>query len=454
MDDPLVDHQLLQHLNHCDSTHQSRPRSVNTKVFTAQINGTHTDFLVIVYSNRVFVCVTQCSKIGNLFSIHCDETSPNPVFPAATSTSAYDIKCILGVDSEDSLTPTEPLWIVLLPSYSSTGVGEDKLLTVWLVMQQVRMTQFGQVVMGPPGSGKTSYCCAVASLLKSLGRKVAVINLDPANDTLPYEAAADICELVSVEEVMEVQGLGPNGALIYCMEVLEASLSWLTDKVNKLKGQYLIFDFPGQAELYCHHTMVRKILAGLEHNNTRLCSVYLIDSHYANDPGKYISAVMLTLNSMLMMELPTVNVLSKVDSVEKYGSLDMGLEFYTEVQDLDYLLEGLENSPVLARYHKLNKVMAEVATDYSLVSYIPVSIESHSSLLDVIKAVDKANGYVYGTGEERNIQQLLSCAVGAKWESDRTGVAREEWMKGELEQEDHTEEEEELLKMIATQNQK
>ncbi|KAK4310652.1 hypothetical protein Pmani_017798 [Petrolisthes manimaculis] len=450
MDDPLVDHQLLQLLNHCDSTPQSRPRSVNTKVFTAQINGTHTDFLVIVYSNRVFVCVTQCGKIGNLFSIHCDETSLNPVFPAATSTSAYDIKCILGVDSEDSLTP------VLV-----------KTVVYCLVTQQVRMTQFGQVVMGPPGSGKTSYCRAVASLLKSLGRKVAVINLDPANDTLPYEAAADICELVSVEEVMEVQGLGPNGALIYCMEVLEASLSWLTDKVNKLKGQYLIFDFPGQAELYCHHTMVRKILSGLEINNTRLCSVYLIDSHYANDPGKYISAVMLTLNSMLMMELPTVNVLSKVDSVEKYGSLDMGLEFYTEVQDLDYLVEGLEDSPVLARYHKLNKAMAEVATDYSLVSYIPVSIESHSSLLDVIKAVDKANGYVYGTGEERNIQQLLSCAVGAKWESDRTGVAREEWMKGELEEEEeeeylraggtmkqHQREEEELLKMIATQNQK
>lgn len=45
---------------------------------------------------------------------------------------------------------------------------------------------------------------------------------------------------------MEVQGLGPNGALIYCMELLEASLSWLTEKINKLKGQYLIFDFPGQ----------------------------------------------------------------------------------------------------------------------------------------------------------------------------------------------------------------
>lgn len=74
-----------------------------------------------------------------------------------------------------------------------------------------------------------------------------------------------------------------------------------------------------------------------------------------------------------------------MDVVEKYGSLDMGLEFYTEVQDLNYLVEGLEDSPVLARYHRLNKAVAEVATDYSLVSYIPVSVENHSTLMDVIK---------------------------------------------------------------------
>lgn len=84
--------------------------------------------------------------------------------------------------------------------------------------------------------------------------------------------------------------------------------------------------------------------------------------------------------------------------------------------------------------------------------------------------MDKANGYVYGTGEERSIQQLLSCAVGARWESDRTGVAREKWMGGELEEEEEGEylraggamgddnlseqDEEELLEMIARQNQK
>lgn len=45
---------------------------------------------------------------------------------------------------------------------------------------------FGQVVIGPPGSGKTTYCAAMAQFLEGLGRQVSVINLDPANDNVPY----------------------------------------------------------------------------------------------------------------------------------------------------------------------------------------------------------------------------------------------------------------------------
>ena len=39
------------------------------------------------------------------------------------------------------------------------------------------MVKFGQVILGPPGSGKTTYCEAMTKLLSKLGRKVVVINL-------------------------------------------------------------------------------------------------------------------------------------------------------------------------------------------------------------------------------------------------------------------------------------
>lgn len=40
--------------------------------------------------------------------------------------------------------------------------------------------------------------------------------------------------------------LGPNGAMIYCLEYLEKNMDWLMEKVHGLSHTYLIFDFPGQ----------------------------------------------------------------------------------------------------------------------------------------------------------------------------------------------------------------
>lgn len=46
-------------------------------------------------------------------------------------------------------------------------------------------------------------------------------------------------------------------------------------------------------------------------------------------------------------------------------------------------------------------------------------------LIKVKNACDKANGYVYGSGEERNVQALLASAVGAETEQERTGFLRD-----------------------------
>ena len=70
---------------------------------------------------------------------------------------------------------------------------------------------FGQLVIGPAGSGKTTYCNGMQQYLTLTGRKTAVINLDPANDSLPYDCDVDISDLVSLAEVQESLKLGPNG---------------------------------------------------------------------------------------------------------------------------------------------------------------------------------------------------------------------------------------------------
>nr|CAD7452966.1 unnamed protein product [Timema tahoe] len=48
----------------------------------------------------------------------------------------------------------------------------------------------------------------------------------PANDDLKYEAAINISQLITLEDVMVNLKLGPNGGLMFCMEFLEKNMDW------------------------------------------------------------------------------------------------------------------------------------------------------------------------------------------------------------------------------------
>lgn len=54
-----------------------------------------------------------------------------------------------------------------------------------------------------------------------------MVNLDPASEYTPYSSDIDIRDLITVRDVMEEYKLGPNGALVYCMEYLWENLDWL-----------------------------------------------------------------------------------------------------------------------------------------------------------------------------------------------------------------------------------
>lgn len=57
---------------------------------------------------------------------------------------------------------------------------------------------FGQLVLGAAGSGKTTYCHGLQLFLELVGRDTALVNLDPANEDMPYRSEVDISELVSL----------------------------------------------------------------------------------------------------------------------------------------------------------------------------------------------------------------------------------------------------------------
>ncbi|KAK2354945.1 GPN-loop GTPase QQT1 [Trifolium repens] len=273
---------------------------------------------------------------------------------------------------------------------------------------------FGQVVVGPPGSGKTTYCNGMSQFLNLIGRKVAIVNLDPANDSLPYDCAVNIEDLVKLSDVMIEHSLGPNGGLVYCMDYLEKNIDWLEEKLKPLlKDHYLLFDFPGQVELFFLHSNAKNVIMKLiKKLSLRLMAVHLVDAHLCSDPGKYISALLLSLSTMLHLELPHINVLSKIDLIESYGKLAFNLDFYTDVQDLSYLQNTLDKDPHSAKYRKLTKELCEVIEHYSLVNFTTLDIQDKESVGNLVKLIDKTNGYIFA-GIDASAVEFSKIAMGA-----------------------------------------
>lgn len=308
--------------------------------------------------------------------------------------------------------------------------------------------------------------------LRLLGRDAWVLNLDPANEggsvnggtgtteenvdeiesksQLPYETIFDVCEeVVNLSSVMKKTGLGPNGGLIYCMEYMEAHVDDIILKINeKLKEKtYLLIDLPGQVELYTHSTCVQQLLSKMiKAWDLRLSAVQLIDAHYCTDASKFLSAAMLGTTTMLRLELPTVNVLSKVDLLSRYGDLPLQLEFFTECHDLERLVPFLEHQAMnhskhdneysssgtsdyvedpdyqrartkrrssifFQKYAKLHNALAEVVEDFGLLSFLPLNITDAGSVGRVLAKIDKCNGYVFMEGSVPG--DLFQCAIQA-----------------------------------------
>jgi GTPase SAR1 family protein len=270
---------------------------------------------------------------------------------------------------------------------------------------------FGQVVVGAPGAGKTTYCNGMQQFMEALKRRVAVVNLDPANDLLPYKCALNITDLVRVDVVMEKEELGPNGALMYCMEYLEVNLDWLKQRVLTLQaeGFYVLLDCPGQVELYTHHPSMGRVLAAMSRWNCRLTVVHLVDCLHCQQPASYIAALLLSLTTMLQLHMPHINVLSKWDNLHE-KELALGVDFYLEVQDLRHLRRHLDRHLPRA-FRRLNKALAELVEDFGLVSFIPLSIADKESVASLLQAIDRSNGYVFG-GLSRANDSILQVAAG------------------------------------------
>ncbi|KAL4766189.1 putative signal sequence-binding GTPase GPN3 [Aspergillus foveolatus] len=270
------------------------------------------------------------------------------------------------------------------------------------------MSKFGVLVMGPAGAGKTTFCNALIQHCQTTRRSCFYVNLDPAAESFQYDPDLDIRELITLEDVMEELGLGPNGGLIYCFEFLLQNQDFLTEALDPLSEEYLIiFDMPGQIELYTHVPLLPSLVQFLSRAgplNINLCAAYLLESTFVVDKAKFFAGTLSAMSAMLMLEMPHVNILTKMDQVREMVTR-RELKRFARV-DVQLLLDNKEaensaNSDPMSKeslmsggsFDRLNRAVAQLIDDFSMVSFLQLDVQDEDSVAAVLSHIDDAIQY-------------------------------------------------------------
>ena len=165
--------------------------------------------------------------------------------------------------------------------------------------------------------------------------------------------------------------------------------------------------------------------------NKQLVVMNLIDSYCLTQPSIYLSTLLLSLRAMLQMDLTHLNVLTKIDKISSYGPLPFNLDFYTEVQDLSYLLPHLEsegNSVLRSpKFSALNNAVVELVEDFGLVGFETLAVEDKKSMMTLLQAIDRAGGYAFGGAEGAN-DTVWQVAVREGLSGMTIGDVQERWI--------------------------
>ncbi|KAL9096504.1 MAG: hypothetical protein Q9165_001501 [Trypethelium subeluteriae] len=289
------------------------------------------------------------------------------------------------------------------------------------------MSKFGCLIMGPAGAGKTNpptkttFCTALIQHLRNSRRACYYINLDPAAEDFAFEPDIDIKGLISLEDVMEEMHLGPNGGLIYCFEFLLQNMDFLTEPLETVTDEYLIIiDMPGQIELYTHIPILPSLVKDLTRGslNINMCAAYLLESTFVVDRPKFFAGTLSAMSAMLMLEMPHVNVLSKMDLIKDsiprrdlkrfldpdVGLLDEDAERAAKAANADGTLvvpvapsveengDPTKTEDVMAgkSFRRLNRAVGNLIDDFSMVSFLRLNVQDEDSVGAILSYIDDA----------------------------------------------------------------
>ena len=113
---------------------------------------------------------------------------------------------------------------------------------------------------------------------------------------------------------MKQYDLGPNGAMIMASDLIASKIDDLQRDVDNVNPDYLIVDTPGQIELFAYRTSGPFFVQNF--SVEQKAAMFLHDGSLVTTPTNFVSMALLASSIKLRLNLPLVNVLTKIDLIE------------------------------------------------------------------------------------------------------------------------------------------
>lgn len=192
------------------------------------------------------------------------------------------------------------------------------------------------------------------------------------------------------------------------------NLDFLTEPLDPVTEEYLIIiDMPGQIELYTHIPILPSLVKHLTRTgalNINLCATYLLESTFVIDRAKFFAGTLSAMSAMIMLEVPHVNVLSKMDLVK--GTVGkMELKRFID-PDTSLLDDDPADTSITSRtaddgsdptsadnmmgggsFKRLNRAVAQLIDDFSMVSFLQLDVQDEDSVGAILSYIDDAIQY-------------------------------------------------------------
>ena len=194
------------------------------------------------------------------------------------------------------------------------------------------MSTINLIVLGMAGSGKTTFVEKLEEEIANKDKESYIINLDPAvMDTL-YEPNLDIRDTVKYKEVMASNNLGPNGAILTCLNLFSTNIDKVVSILEpKTDLDFIVIDTPGQLEVFSWSASGKLISDSFSILFPSIL-IYIIDMPRCNNPNTFSSNMLYALSIMYKMKLPLLIAFNKAD-LAKDSKVTEWMDDYESLQN-------------------------------------------------------------------------------------------------------------------------